>query len=586
MNRKFCWVLPLILMLGGCGGGDSSSEASTATGATGGTGTGGTGSTGTGGSSGSGSGGTTTTPVEPAPVLKMGWLLPQSANDSINVLTVSLFKNDGSVWSGSIPTLQFTSSCSEQGQAQWLEAPIIDGHQVSQAYLAKGCAGPDRVQVSFNWQQSTVIQTISLPLTAAALSAKAQLGQQLFFSKALSASGVQSCATCHQPANRYASAVSSSTEVGGSTMQHSGFRNTPSATYSALIPRFGFLGVTNQQGTVDNIANGKLGTPRRGQLWDGRAALITTQAAGPLLSPFEMAHTDAASVLRTLLQLPQATLYRQVYGNLSGTSNAVTVLENVADAIGTFETEDRSFVPFNSKFDAVTAGTASFTAQEANGQALFNDGTKGACRGCHDSTGLSVDSPQLFSDLSYRVLAVPRNFNIVYNNDTTAGSALDKLGVASLRNGALIATSQHEFYDLGFCGPFRTDSLLDPTLCGAFRAAPLRNVAVRKSYFHNGIYHQLADVVRFYILRDVQPAQIYKTAQGAADNQYNDLPSEYHANIVANRNPFTPTPNGNPRLTPEEVNDLVTFLCTLTDGFDPTAPETYRQSPQCLAAKR
>lgn len=584
MNKAISWLLPVVIWLSGCGGGDSAATNTEVSAGTGGSNSGGT-SGGTGGGSSGGTGGGTV-PTAPAPVLKAGWLLPQSANDSVNVLTVSFFNSDGTVWSQAQPTLQLHSSCADQGLAQWLEAPVIDGHQVSQGYLAKGCSGADTVRISFVWGQQTLSQTVSLPLTAAVLSNKALLGQQLFFSKGLSASGQQSCASCHQPANRYASVQTSSTEVGGSTMQHSGFRNTPSATYSALIPRFGFLGVTNQQGTVDNIANGKLGTPRRGQLWDGRAALITTQPAGPLLSPFEMAHTDAASVLRTLLQLPQAALYRQVYGNLSGTSNAVTVLENVADAIGTFETEDRSFVPFNSKFDAVTAGTASFTAQEANGQALFNDGTKGACRGCHDSTGLSVDSPQLFSDLSYRVLAVPRNFTIVYNNDSTAGSALDKLGVASLRNGALIATSQHEFYDLGFCGPFRTDSLLDPTLCGAFRAAPLRNVAVRKSYFHNGIYHQLADVVRFYILRDVQPAQIYKTAQGAADNQYNDLPSEYHANIVANRNPFTPTPNGNPRLTPEEVNDLVTFLCTLTDGFDPTAPETYRQSPQCLAAKR
>lgn len=578
MNKKFCWVLTLIMVLCGCGGGETNdgSAINNSSGTT---------DPNTGGSNGSGTGGTTP-PTEPAPVLKMGWLLPQSANDSVNVLTVSLFNSNGSIWSGTLPTLHFASNCSDQGLAQWLEAPVVDGHQVAQAYLAKGCTGPDTVRVSFTWLQSTVSQTMSLPLTAADLSNKALLGQQLFFSKGLSASGLQSCATCHQPANRYASVVANPTEVGGTNLQHSGFRNTPSASYSALIPRFGFLGVTNQEGTVDNIANGKLGTPRRGQLWDGRAELITTQPSGPLLSPFEMAHTDATSVMRTLLQLPQANLYRQVYGDLSASSNAARVLENIADAIGTFETEDRSFAPFNSKFDAVVAGTATFTAQETNGEALFNNATKGACRGCHDSTGLSVDSPQLFSDFSYRVLAVPRNFNIVYNKDNTAGDALDKLGVAGLRNGSSIATGLHEFYDLGFCGPFRTDSLLDPTLCGAFRAAPLRNVAVRKSYFHNGVYHQLSDVVRFYILRDVQPSQIYSTSEGTVDTQYNDLPSEFHPNIVSNRNPFTPAANGSPRLTPDEINDLVTFLCTLTDGFDPASPDTYRQSPQCFAAKR
>lgn len=524
--------------------------------------------------------------VTPPPVLKAAWLLPQSSADGINVVTVSLFDSQGARWSGQMPTLRFSSECETRGLAQWLEQPVVDGHQLSQAYMAKGCTGSDTITISFDWNNATQRQTLGLTLTPAVLSTKAKLGQQLFFSKALSATANQSCASCHQPANRYASISASATELGGSQLQHSGFRNTPSAAYAALIPRFGFLGVTNQQGSVDNIANGKLGTPRRGQMWDGRAATIQTQGAGPLLSPFEMAHADAVSVQRTLLQLPELTLYRQVYGNVSATSNAVATLENIADAIGAFESEDKSFAPFNSKFDAVTAGTASFSAQEANGQALFNDGTKGACRGCHDSTGQSIDSPQLFTDLSYRVLAVPRNYSIVYNNDASAGQAIDALGLANLRNGAQIATSQHLFYDLGFCGPFRTDSLLDATLCGAFRAAPLRNVATRKHYFHNGVFSQLSDVIRFYILRDLQPGQIYKTAAGSPDVAYNDLPAEYHANMVSNRNPFTPAPNGTARLSVDEINDLITFLCTLNDGYDPASPDTYRQSPQCFAAKR
>lgn len=521
--------------------------------------------------------------VQPTPQLRLGWLLLQSASDGVNVLHVSVLDASGARWTGAMPTLQFNSTCVNQGLSAWLEQPIVDGHQVAQAYLAKGCSRSDQITVSFQWNNSLQQQRISLPLTAATLSPKALLGQQLFFSKALSMQGQQSCATCHQPANRYASASTQPVEQGGVALEHSGFRNTPSAAYAALIPRFGFLTATNQQGTVDNIANGKLGTPRRGQLWDGRAATIFTQPVGPLLSPFEMAHPDAASVRTTLLAMPQATLYRLVYGNLTATTAPDVVLANVADAIGSFETEDRSFAPFNSKFDAVQAGTATFTAQEANGQALFNDGTKGACRGCHDSTGQSVDSPQLFTDLSYRVLGVPRNFAIVYNNDATAGAALDKLASANLRNGAQVATGQHTFYDLGFCGPFRTDSLLDASLCGAFRAAPLRNVALRKHYFHNGVFSNLTDVVRFYVLRDVQPAQLYKTVQGSVDGAYNDLPSEYWPNLVRDRNPFTPLPNGTPRLSPAEINDLVSFLCTLTDGYDPQSPQTYRLSPQCVA---
>lgn len=529
------------------------------------------------------------TEVEPTPqlpVIKLSWLLPQSANDSVNVLTLTLLTSVGTPWTEQMPITSFRSSCVDQNLSAWLEGSYVDGHQISQAYLATGCQVQDTVQVSLRWENQSSEHQIQLPLTGPALSAKAKLGQKLFFEKRLSSSGVQSCASCHQPANRYSSVAAAATEAGGNFMQHSGFRNTPSAAYAALIPRFGFLGVTNQQGSVDNVANGKLGTPRRGQLWDGRAALITTQPVGPLLSPFEMAHKDAESVLRALLASPQSALYRQVYGKLSSRSDPQVVLDNIASAIGSFETEDRSFAPFNSKFDAVVAGKAVFSEQEASGLALFNNPAKGACLGCHDSTGLSVDSPQLFSDLSYRVLAVPRNYQIVYNNDALAGTALDSLGVASLRNGAKIATGQHEFYDLGFCGPFRTDSLFDPTLCGAFRAAPLRNVALRKHYFHNGVFSQISDVIRFYVQRDIEPGLIYQTIAGGSDVAYNDLPSEYHGNIVRNRSPFTPAANGKPRLSPTEINDIVAFLCSLNDGYDPTSPETYRQSQECIASKR
>lgn len=527
-----------------------------------------------------------TTPSLLPPVMKLGWLLPKSANDGVNVLTISLFTSTGVPWTGQIPTFSFSSNCVDQKLATWLEQPYVAGHQINQAYLAGGCPEQDQITVLMRWHDQIIEHQIRLPLTGPALSEKAKLGQQLFFEKRLSASGIQSCASCHHPANGYASIATTATEVGGTSLHHSGFRNTPSATYTSLIPRFGFLGVTNRQGSVDNIANGKLGTPRRGQLWDGRAALITTQPTGPLLSPFEMAHKDSLSVLNTLLNLPQATLYRQIFGRLSSRSDPILVLENIAQSIGSFESEDLSFFPFNSKFDAVTAGKATFTVQEANGLALFNNPAKGACLGCHDSTGQSIDSPQLFSDLSYRVLAVPRNYQIVYNNDALAGAALDRLGVDGLRNGSNISTGQHEFYDLGFCGPFRTDSLLDPPLCGAFRAAPLRNVALRRHYFHNGIFNQLTDAVRFYVHRDLDPSRVYLTITGAADVPYNDLPSEYHANIVRNRSPFTPAPNGKARLSEEEIRDIVSFLCTLNDGYDSTSPDTYRQSPECLAAKR
>lgn len=50
------------------------------------------------------------------------------------------------------------------------------------------------------------------------------------------------------------------------------------------------------------------------------------------------------------------------------------------------------------------------------------------------------------------------------------------------------------------------------------------------------------------------------------------------------RPPFTPVAGG--RLSATEVQDLVAFLCTLTDGFDPKTPAGYRLPAQCSAAVR
>ena len=44
----------------------------------------------------------------------------------------------------------------------------------------------------------------------------------------------------------------------------------------------------------------------------------------------------------------------------------------------------------------------------------------------------------------------------------------------------------------------RTDFLNRTDYCGLFRTPTLRNVALKKSFFHNGYFHSLRDVVSFY----------------------------------------------------------------------------------------
>ncbi len=80
------------------------------------------------------------------------------------------------------------------------------------------------------------------PPPATGLSAKAQAGKALFFDKTLSASGVQSCGTCHVPARAFSADPATdhnlSVPLGGRNMDLPGFRNAPSLVYAALTPAF------------------------------------------------------------------------------------------------------------------------------------------------------------------------------------------------------------------------------------------------------------------------------------------------------------------------------------------------------------
>ena len=144
-----------------------------------------------------------------------------------------------------------------------------------------------------------------------------------------------------------------------------------------------------------------------------------------------------------------------------------------------FQQSPKEFYPYDSKFDAVLRGKATLDPQERRGLALFNDETKGNCASCHPSTIREVRSPRS-ADFGFVAVGVPRNRAIPANRDP-------------------------HYFDLGLCGPLRTDLRHVASYCGLFRAPSLRNVAVRRTFFHNGSVHTLEDAVRFYAERDVRP---------------------------------------------------------------------------------
>lgn len=528
--------------------------------------------------------GSLSNPVDPVASVVVSATVPSLAADGLTGIVAQLRTASGALYDGPDLSVSFTSRCAAAGLATLDTSAVARGGVAEVVYQPKGCTGVDALSASVTG--STLKGGTSVVVSSvAALSPKAALGKMMFFDKALSASGTQACASCHSPARQYLAPNAAATQPGGLTGQAVGLRSVPSAAYAALKEGFRYLSATNKDGTTDTAATGKLGTPFGGLMWDGRVSTVFQQAAGPFVAPHEMANPNSAAVRDKLLTRPYLTTFSTLFGATSATSDPDTVLANIASAIGQFESEDRSFMPFNSKFDAVQAGAASFSAQEASGQLLFFDSRKGACVGCHTpfSQARSAQKPAMFTDGDYRVIGVPRHWALPYNNDTTATAALGALGLGSLLNGATLGAPNHAYYDLGFCGPIRTDALQDTALCGAFRAPMLRNTALKGSYFHNGVYGSLAQVIGFYVNRDVNPAWIYRKADGTPDIAYNDLPQLYQANVTV-RAPFTPVPGG--RLRPAEVQDLLAFLCTLTDGYAPSQAAGYRQSAQCAQAVR
>jgi cytochrome c peroxidase len=131
------------------------------------------------------------------------------------------------------------------------------------------------------------------------------------------------------------------------------------------------------------------------------------------------------------------------------------------------------------------------------------------------------------------------------------------------RNRAIAANRDPKFFDLGLCGPTRTDLSEHKEYCGQFRVPGLRNVAARRVFFHNGVFHDLKQVLEFYAQRDTRPARWY--ASGGRVDPFDDLPKEYRANV--NREPpFGGTAGAPPALTSDQIEDLVAFLKTLTDA--------------------
>lgn len=98
-----------------------------------------------------------------------------------------------------------------------------------------------------------------------------------------------------------------------------------------------------------------------------------------------------------------------------------------------------------------------------------------------------------------------------------------------------------------------------------FKTPTLRNVAIRKVFFHNGKMKSLHQVLEFYDTRDTQPELWYPTVDGVV-RKFDDLPAQYQANIDPQLPLDGRAPGSQPPMSEQDLVDLEAFLDTLTDA--------------------
>jgi cytochrome c peroxidase len=341
---------------------------------------------------------------------------------------------------------------------------------------------------------------------AGELGPKAALGQKLYFDFNLSEPAGQSCASCHLPEAGFADPDRELPVSRGIHPDRFGDRNSPTAAYAMFSPDFHF----------DKEEQLYVG----GQFFDGRASTLEEQAKQPFVNAVEMANPDAATVVRKVRAASYAKDFDKVFGKGSLNDEQIA-FENIASAIAEFE-RSPEFRPFTSKYDYYLAGKVQLSELEKQGLELFEAEDKGNCAACHPSQVSSKGQPPLFTDFTYDNIGLPKNTNSPF---LTQSRQYNAEGL--------------DYVDLGLA---KTTGRSEDR--GKFKVSTLRNVELTPPYLHNGIFHTLREVVDFYNTRDTR-----------SDWGEPEVPENVNTEEL-----------GNLGLTNQEVDAIVAFMKTLTDG--------------------
>ncbi|CAE6868276.1 hypothetical protein R75465_08115 [Paraburkholderia aspalathi] len=166
-------------------------------------------------------------------------------------------------------SVKSTNRCQPRDSARCLRAPLAAGVLIAaMSFCAWALVYPSRVPAAVG----AIVENLTgananpiglqRPIAPPQLSAVAQLGKKMFFDPTLSASGRQSCASCHSPAHAYGPPNSLAVQLGGPALSQQGYRPPQSLMYLYRQPNFG---IGPDSGDADNAPD---------------LAQVATQAAG------------------------------------------------------------------------------------------------------------------------------------------------------------------------------------------------------------------------------------------------------------------------------------------------------------------
>jgi cytochrome c peroxidase len=274
-------------------------------------------------------------------------------------------------------------------------ALVVPRHLASPALSDSLASDPDHGRISAD-------AVAPLPHAPEQPSAKLTLGERLFHDRRLSRDDSLSCASCHDLGRGGTDRRKFSIGVGGAV----GGINAPTVFNSSLS----FV-----------------------QFWDGRAATLEEQAAGPIHNPLEMASNWDEVLPKLRADAGYVDGFFRLY------PDGITAA-NVLDAIASFE---RSLVTPDSRFDRYLRGEReAMTQHEIDGYQRFR---ALGCTSCHQGVLLGGNMYQKFGVMrDYFADRAPTEADLGRYNVTKRAEDRHVFKVPSLRNVVLTAPYFHD----------------------------------------------------------------------------------------------------------------------------------------------